>query len=63
MQIVNTLDLEFTELRKNSPLKDADWKINFLRSVYKLIRLLFCSFSYYFMPFMAITLNMKYMVS
>jgi hypothetical protein len=23
---------------------------------------LFCSFSYYFMPFMAIVLNMKYMV-
>jgi hypothetical protein len=55
--------IEITKFRtEHQPLKNADWSIYFLRFIYKLVRLLFCSFSYYFMPFMAIILNMRYMV-
>ena len=51
-----------TKYRNQKPLENAHWSLYILRLIYKLVRLLFCSFSYYFMPFMAILLNMKYMV-
>ena len=62
MQIVANKKLEFTELRKNGPLKDADWTIYTMRYIYKFIRLVFCTFSYYFMPFLGVSLNMRYLV-
>jgi hypothetical protein len=63
MTKVNQKSILITKRRtEHQPLKDANWSILFLRFVYKSVRILFCSFSYYFMPFMAIVLNMKYMV-
>jgi hypothetical protein len=59
---VNKIKITITNYRNQKPLENAHWSLYILRLIYKLVRLLFCSFSYYFMPFMAIILNMKYMV-
>jgi hypothetical protein len=62
MLSVNGKVIKITKQRtRDQPLKDAHWSLYILRFLYKLVRLLFSSFSYYFMPFMAIILNMKYM--
>jgi hypothetical protein len=60
---VNNKWIEIKKFRtEHQPLNNAHWSIYILRFIYKLVRLLFCSFSYYFMPFMAIILNMRHMV-
>lgn len=51
------LKLEITKFRRDNPRKDAHWIFHVLRFIHKSIRLLFCTVSFYFMPFIAICLN------
>lgn len=60
---VNQVKLKITEHRHNNPLKMAPYPIKFLRFIYKLLRTLFTSVSYYFMPFLSIFLNFKHMIN
>lgn len=55
--------LEITKYRKDNPRKDAPCIFHLLRIIHKTIRLLFCTVSFYFMPFIAICLNFQFMVS
>ena len=63
MSSVNQVKLKITKFRHNNPLEGAPWYIKFMRFVYKFWRLLFCSCSFYFMPFTAIFLNFQFMVN
>ena len=63
MSSVNQVKLKITKFRHNNPLEGAPWYIKFMRVVYKFWRLLFCSCSFYFMPFTAIFLNFQFMVN
>jgi len=49
--------LEVTKFRNGDPRKDAPFILHILRFIHKTIRLLFCTVSFYFMPFIAICLN------
>lgn len=49
--------LAVTKFRHNNPRKDAHWTIHIMRFCHKSIRLIFCTVSFYFMPFIAICLN------
>ena len=53
----NELKLEVTKFRRDDPRKDAHWTIHVMRLIHKTTRMLFCSISFYFMPFIAICLN------
>merc|ERR1711865_1092818 len=59
----NTVKLEVTKFRSDNPRKDAHWTLHVMRLIHKTIRLLFCTVSFYFMPFIAICLNFQFMVS
>lgn len=56
------LNLKVSNLRQNNPLKGAPWYIWCLRFVYKVCRTTFCAFGFYFTPFTAIFINMRFMV-
>lgn len=62
LQICKDLKLKITKTRADDPLKDAPWWVLLLRCIYKLFRTMFCAFGFYFMPFVAIFLNFKFMV-
>ena len=55
--------LKITKFRKDDPRTEAPWVFHILRFIHKSIRLLFCTVSFYFMPFIAICLNFQFMVS
>ena len=58
MCLVKDLNLDITEFRtETQPLKDAPSYIHVLRAIYKIWRTVFCTISFYFMPFCAIFLN------
>jgi hypothetical protein len=62
MIICKDLRLKITNHRHMNPLKGAHWSIYFLRFINKSFRLLYGSWSYYFMPFTAIFLNFRFMI-
>ena len=51
------LKLPVTKYRKDEPIKGKPLYLHVMRFIYKAARLFFCSVSFYFMPFMAITIN------
>jgi hypothetical protein len=55
-------DLKITKLRKDSPLEFADTGVLVLRVIYKSMRMMFCAWSFYFMPFGIIFLNFRFMI-
>lgn len=59
---IKDVKLKITNFRHNNPLKYAPTHIKFMRFIAKSWRCLFCSCSFYFMPFTAIFLNFKFMV-
>ena len=61
--IVKDKKLKITKFRHQDPLKGAPSHILVMRVVYKFWRILFCSMSFYFMPFTAIFLNFNFMVN
>jgi len=54
--------IEVMNFRHENKLKDAHWSIKILRVIYKIFRMMFGSISYYFMPFTAIFINIRFMV-
>lgn len=56
------LKLPITKYRKDNPLKGASTGVFILRGIYKVFRIFFCSVSFYFMPFIAIFINFKFMI-
>mgnify|MGYP000370764724 CR=1 FL=1 len=56
------LKLPITKYRKDRPLKGAPCIIHILRYFYKFFRIFFCSVSFYFMPFIAIIINFKFIL-
>jgi len=52
-----------TKFRRENPLKGAPCPVKFLRIVYKTFRMVFGAISYYFMPFIAIVINIRFMVN
>jgi len=59
---VNQVTLKITNFRHKKPLENAPRSVKCMRIIYKTWRLLFCSCSFYFMPFTAIFLNFQFMV-
>jgi len=51
------LKVPIVNMRKNNPLNGAHWTLYVMRFVYKLLRILFCSVGFYFMPYIAILIN------
>jgi len=51
------LKLPIKNTRADNPLKGAPCYLYVMRYVYKLCRTMFCSFGFYFMPFIAIFIN------
>ena len=62
-RIAEGMDIKFTKFRSSNPLSNAHWSIKLLRIIYKICRIIYTSFSYYFMPFIVILINIKFMVS
>jgi hypothetical protein len=60
---VKGLALRFTKFRVDNPLKGADCSIKILRFIYKVCRTIHTSFTYYFMPFSVILMNVKFMIA
>ena len=54
---VTTLRLPIKYTRADNPLKGAPCFFHIMRYIYKLCRTMFCSFGFYFMPFIAIFIN------
>ena len=52
-----SIELKISNYRINEPLKDAGPGLHIIRAVYKVVRLLYCGISFYFMPFISIVLN------
>jgi hypothetical protein len=50
-------EIKVTKYRHDNPMEGASICMYFLRFVYKFIRMFYCGFSFYFMPFMTIMLN------
>lgn len=61
--IVKDKKLKITKFRCQDPLKGAPCHILVMRVIYKFWRILFCSMSFYFMPFTAIFLNFNFMIN
>ena len=57
------MKLAITKFRYQQPLKNAPFSIKVMRLIYKCWRILFCSCSFYFMPFTAIFLNFNFMIN
>ena len=51
---VNGLKLKYYKYRRDHPRVDAPFQIRVFRVIHKSLRMFFCSWSYYFMPFSAI---------
>jgi hypothetical protein len=51
------IKLSITKLRSANPLENAHWSLKVLRFIYKTFRIFFCSFNFYFMPYLAIIIN------
>ena len=47
---------------KDNPLEGAECGVYVIRFIYKFFRIFFCSVSFYFMPFIAIFINFKFMI-
>lgn len=62
MDKVKTLKLKITNFRHMNHLKDAPCQIKVMRFIYKCWKLVFSSWSFYFMPFTAIFLNFNFMI-
>jgi hypothetical protein len=62
MTKVKTLSLKITNFRHGNHLKNAPCSIKIMSFIYRFWKLLFCSWSFYFMPFTAIFLNFSFMV-
>ena len=61
---VDKMKLPITKWRtRDNPLKDASFRLWVLRFICKFFRVLYASWSYYFMPFTAIFINFKFMIS
>ena len=60
---VNGLELTFTKFRKDNPIKEAPCSIKILRFIFKICRTIHTSFTYYFMPFSVIFINVKFMIA
>jgi len=56
------LKLPITKYRKDNPLEGAGCGVYIIRFIYKFFRIFFCSVSFYFMPFIAIFINFKFMI-
>lgn len=56
------LNLKISVTRADNPLKNASCQMHILRFVYKFCRTIFCSFGFYFTPFVAILVNIKFMM-
>jgi len=54
--------LAIIEHRHDNPLKGAPTHVYLMRYVYKMFRIVFCSFLFYFTPFSTIFLNARFMV-
>ena len=54
---IKDVNLKITNFRSQNPLKDAPLYLKVMRLIAKFWRFLFCSCSFYFMPFTAIFLN------
>jgi hypothetical protein len=57
MSAINGISLPISRFRHQNILKGAPISIRIMRVIYKFWRCLFCSCSFYFMPFTAIFLN------
>lgn len=57
------LVIPITKHRKDNPLNGAPLSFKLMRFVYKLFRIIFCSVSFYFMPFLAIGINFQFMIN
>ena len=62
LSICSRLELVVNKTRADNPLKGAPWSLWGLRYAYKLFRTLFCAIGYYFMPFVSIFINGKFMI-
>ena len=65
MSKCGSLSLKITKTRSDNPLHGNSLyykTLKFLRIIYKLERTLYCAFGYYFMPFIAIFINFKFMI-
>ena len=60
---IKEVQLKITNFRHQNILSKAPCHIKVMRVIAKFWRLLFCSCSFYFMPFMAIFLNFQFMIS
>lgn len=55
-------NISITKFRHMKPLENAPRSIKCMRVVYKFCRVLFCAVGFYFMPFLAIIFNFRFMV-
>jgi len=61
---VNTMKLKITKHRtRDNPLQGAPIGVKILRVINKFWRVMYASWSYYFMPFTAVFINFKFMIS
>lgn len=62
MLVCKDLNLKISVTRADNPLKGAPCHMKLLRYIYKFCRTIFCSFGFYFTPFVAIFINIKFMM-
>jgi len=55
--IVSKLEIDFKIFRRDKMMKDAPIGVKFMRVLHKSMRIIFCFWSYYFMPFTALFLT------
>ena len=55
--------LPVVNYRRDEPLHYANYNIHILRIIYKIIRSVYCGFCFYFMPFLTIVLNLRFMIT
>ncbi len=61
---VSGLKLKITKYRsEHKPLQNVHCSLHFLRAIHKFFRLVYAAWSYYFMPFTAIFLNIRFMIN
>ena len=62
MLICKDLNLKITVIRADNPLKGVPCYMIACRIIYKFCRTIFCSFGFYFTPFVAIFINIRFMM-
>jgi hypothetical protein len=62
MTICSSMKLKIVNYRHMNPLEGAHWSLFILRFINKFFRLIYTTWTYYFMPFTAIFLNFQFMV-